>query len=204
MNTYWVKLITEQPLTMALLVIMVLTSISGLRKPAYFGAMLLHPASIAERREYYRLVTGDLVHNDVLHLVMNAIMLVFVCGHLETLLIHTSAYGEFSYALIFLSGMLTGNGVVTLRHRKIYGYASVGASGPILGCMFGFMVLAPNTTAFYVPGIGGIPNKYDALMFIVMLVWHQRRSDNPMINHEVHFWGALGGLAATLLLTRMM
>lgn len=161
---------------------------------------ILHPYSIVRQRQYYRVITGDLVSNDPLHLLLNELMLCFFGGKLEQELNRRSHQGSFYFFMVYACSWIFGVGAMTLRYSNDFEFSSAGASGSILGCALSFMILVPNKIAFYLPFFGGVKNQYDALILILVLIVYQKRTNNPMINHELHFFGALGGIAATILL----
>jgi len=195
---YFLK--NSTPVTFALMLIIFSVSIVSFYNRSFFMKMILHPYSIFKQREYYRLVTSDLVHVDFIHLMLNEAMLYFFGGNLEEELKRHSSYGSWQFLIIYFSSWLCGVVYTTIKHRNEFDFSSAGASGSILGCAISFMIMQPNTIAFYVPLIGGVKNKYDALIFILALIWYQRKSKNQMLNHELHLFGALGGIVATLIL----
>ncbi|MBS7565547.1 rhomboid family intramembrane serine protease [Mucilaginibacter sp. Bleaf8] len=194
------SVVSGMPVTLLIMAAVSMNSGTGLLAPSYFMKLFLHPVSVWRNQEYYRWLTADLVHNDVVHLVLNEFLLYFVCGTLERYLRATVHAGSLKYAVIYLSSMLTGSALVTVINRKDFEYSSAGASGSIVGCMFSYMLLQPHEPGFFLPGLGAVNNMFSALIVIIGLIVYQVRSKNPMINHELHFFGALGGMAATLLL----
>ena len=188
------------PVTGILMALILVVSIPAFFSKSLFSTIILHPYSIYQKRQYYRLFTSDLVHVDLLHLALNEFMLYIFCSDLEETIRKSAGGNSLNFVIIYLSGMLAGSIIATTRHRKDFTYSSAGASGAIMGCMFGFMLLKPNYIAFYAPVVGGIKNSYAGLLYILALIVYQRRSKNEMINHEMHFFGALGGLTATFIL----
>ena len=101
---------------------------------------------------------------------------------------------------IYLGSLVIGSGMVIFRHRKDSGYSTTGTSGTVMGCMFAFMLIDPGHIVYYLPGYGGVKAIYVGLLYILMLIVYQRRSQNDLINHEYHFYGGLGGIITTLVL----
>ena len=191
---------SEMPVTWFLMLTILLSSSISLFRRDYFLRLLLHPVSVIREKQFYRLFTADFVHNDPIHLLMNEVMLFFVCGNLETFLRAQSPYGSLRYGVIYLSSLLAGSLAVSLLNQDDFDYLSAGASGSVLGCMFSYTILQPHVIAFYLPVVGGVQNQFDALLFIGGLIYYKMRSKNTMINHELHFYGALGGIAVTLIM----
>jgi membrane associated rhomboid family serine protease len=177
---------------------MLIVSVLALVKKKLIANLALHPYSIVNEKEYYRLLTSDLVHNDLLHLFINSYMYLVFCVALENQLIAQGIIGEIKFLAIYGSSLLAGGLFITVRHYRDLSYSNVGASGTIMGCMFSCMILNPKMTLLFIPGIGGINNMYSVLIYMVFLAVYSKRTG--AVNQELHFAGALGGILATLLL----
>jgi membrane associated rhomboid family serine protease len=123
-----------------------------------------------------------------------------VCFNLEHCLNELSPYGSGLFVIIYGISYLTGIVIITLRHKNNINYSSAGASGSIMGCMMSFMILKPDKIALYLPVYGGVKNSFMALLFIIGLIVYQYRSKNQLMNNELHFFSALGGIGATITL----
>jgi membrane associated rhomboid family serine protease len=178
---------------------LLVTLISLVKTPLRFR-LFLHPVSIVRQQEYYRLVSSDLVHHDLVHLLLNEYLLIIYGKNLEAYLNHTVTYGSLKFLVIYLVSCLCGTMGVTIMHRKDSGFSSAGASGSLMGCMFAYIMMQPRRVAFFAPAIGPISNLYFGLICILALIIYQRRSKNELISHEQHFFGALGGMLAALIL----
>jgi membrane associated rhomboid family serine protease len=188
------------PVTWLLMTAILIFSGISFYSSGFFMKMILHPYSIIREKEYYRLFTADLVHNDLLHLVLNEFMLFVFCARLEVYLKSRTAGGSWQFLFIYLLSYFAGVIITTLKHRNQFKYSSAGASGSIMGCMFSFIILQPDKIAFYIPGLGGIKNLYGGLLYIVMMIINQKRNPDSTTNLELHFYGTLGGVMATLML----
>jgi membrane associated rhomboid family serine protease len=160
----------------------------------------LHPQSVVKQKEYYRLFTSDFIHHDWMHLLINLFFLYVYGGYLEDYLNQLGGFGSLQFSLIYFSSCLIGSGMVTIIHRKDFGFSSGGASASIIGCIFSYVILQPKRIAFYLPGLGPINNLYFGMVCIVVLFAYQRRSGNSLINYEQHFFGAIGGVLTTFLI----
>ena len=76
--------------------------------------------------EYYRLLTGIILHGDIVHLAVNCYSLYIIGSQIESFL------GKFKYIIIYLFAGLTGS---LLSITMSGGVGSVGASGAIFGLM---------------------------------------------------------------------
>jgi membrane associated rhomboid family serine protease len=201
MKTYLIEhVITGAPVSELLMLVIGVVSCFGFYNKTLFLTLIQHPFGIVHKKEYYRLFTGDFVHNDSGHLLMNEIMMYLTCVNLEEALNQRSAFGSLQFVTIYGISCLTGIIVTTIRHRNDFSFSGAGASGSILGCMMSFMILKPRYIALYLPVFGGVKNIYMALLFILILIIYQVRTDNTMMNNELHLYSALGGIVATLML----
>ncbi|WP_345212716.1 rhomboid family intramembrane serine protease [Mucilaginibacter gynuensis] len=181
-----------------LFLIVMLCSMAAFKFPRLLFNLCIHPPSIWKRQEYYRIFTGDLVHNDQRHLFFNLFMMWAFCIGLEDQLMKMGDRGQLQFLIIYIVSMLSGNLYIAIRHRNKQQYTSVGNSGSIMGCMFACMLLNPLTPLLYIPYVGGIPNIYSGLLYILFTLWRSKRKEK--INFELHIAGALGGTIAALCL----
>jgi membrane associated rhomboid family serine protease len=188
------------PVAYLIMIVAGTCSLIGFFKQSFFLGMILHPSSVVKQKQYYRLISADFVHNDFSHLLFNEISLFLFCTTLEEYLNKHSPNGNWQFLFIYCFSQVAGAGITTLRHRNDFNFSSAGASGSILGCLMSFMILQPNKTGLFIPGVGGIKNLYIALFYILALILFQRKTNNKLLNHELHFWGAIGGIIATYIL----
>jgi membrane associated rhomboid family serine protease len=187
------------PVALTIMILIVAVSGLALTKRQLFLKLILHPYSVVYQKQYYRLVSFDLVHNDILHLGLNIFMMWISCIPLEIFLNHQSVAGNLQFLLIYAASQFSGAFYITYRHRKDFGYSCTGASGSIMGCLFSYMLLQPRVVAFYLPGVGGVQNGFTVLIYIALLIRLQFR-DKSAYSQELHFFGGLGGVLATILL----
>lgn len=190
----------KSPATFFLSAVVLLMTILGQQNKKAFFAFILHPVSVVHDRQIYRLFTADLVNADWLHLILNEFMLYVFCSDLEENLRTRSVHGTADFIMIYALSLCTSAGIITWRHRHDSNYSTTGTSGSIMGCMFSFMLLAPNYIVYHLPHNIPVKNVFAGLLYIVLLIIVGRRSKNSSINHEIHFWGAIGGLAGTIVL----
>lgn len=190
----------NSPVTYILMVLLLIFMAASMLKEKTFLKLLLHPFSIFRNREYYRLLTSDLVHNDIGHFVLNEFMLYVFGTDLEEHLRKKSESGSWQFLFIYLFSLISANLLTSIRHRLDFNYSSAGASGSIMGCVFAFMIIDPNGTALNYAVIGPVRNIFTGFIYLVLLIIYKWKRGNDMINHELHFYGALSGVVATLIL----
>ena len=190
----------KSPVTCYLSVIVLVTSLVSFVNKKVLFAFMLHPLSVVRQRQYYRIFTADLVNADLLHLVLNEFMLYVFCSDLEETLRNASPAGSIKFALIYWGCLIAASAIVIIRHYKDFNYSTTGTSGSIMGCMFAFIVIAPNHILYHIPGIGAVKNIYGGLFYIIALIVYQRRNKEERVNHEFHFYGAAAGLIVGLMM----
>lgn len=143
------------------------------------------PANIVELGETWRLITANVLHRDVLHLVFNMFFLFNVGGTIE------NAYRKQDYILVLVMSALG----TTLLSTMMSPIPSVGASGIVLG-LFG----AATVFAYKYAEI--LPRKYrryltGAVLPYAMFVLYVGLA-TPQTDNWGHFGGLIGGIAAAL------
>jgi membrane associated rhomboid family serine protease len=191
---------TKSPVSFVLGVLVLLFSVFALLYKKLFLKFILHPFSVVRHKEYYRVFTADLVNADWMHLMLNEFMLYVFCSDLEEALRKNGKLGSLEFLVIYVGSLLLASAVVIARHYRDFEYSSTGTSGSIMGCMFAFMVIAPDHILYHLPGCGYITNIYGGLIYIIMLIIYQRRKKDEYINHEFHFYGALVGAVLGLII----
>lgn len=194
-----VRFLSNFPVCLVLGTAILVISLAGFHNRGYVFRLFLHPVSIIRDRQYYRLFTSDLVHHNLFHLILNEAMLFTYGGNLETHLNRKLSFGSIRFSAIYIFSCLFASVFATIRNRRDFGYSSAGASGSIMGCLFGFTILQPGMVAFALPVVGNVTNLYFSLIVIIGVVVYRQRRNNELLNHDLHFFGALGGLVGTLI-----
>jgi membrane associated rhomboid family serine protease len=180
---------------MAALIILVVTlivSVIGLASPRVIERCLLRPYLIARGTGYAGLLTSGFVHASVGHMLFNLITFYSFAFRLERVI------GSFRFVALYACALLVSGLGTCFKHRNDPAYASLGASGAILGVLFASIVYFPRQSLFILPLPIPIPAPLFAVGYLAFS-WYSSRMNRGQINHDAHIFGALTGLAFVLL-----
>ncbi len=157
-----------------------LTSVRGINDPSassLFRQWVMLPQAVASNDQFYRLITGAFLHENLLHIAMNMLALLLVGPYLERLL------GVWRFAAVYLLSALGGSVAVYLLGAHYTAVA--GASGAIFG-LFAAALLLVRELGFDLRALIGTIVLNMVLTFSI-----------PGISRYGHLGGFLvGGLAA--------
>ena len=177
------------PVALVLFVLTLLVSIIGFKNPKVIERTILHPYRVFRNREYERLITSGFVHANGWHLAMNMLTFYFFGFALE------EHIGSLKFALLYFLALVLSHIGTSLKHRNDPNYASLGASGAVLGVMFAYIVYAPTATILLLPIPIPIPGWLYAVGFLAYSYYQSTQKRADYINHDAHISGALTGLA---------
>jgi membrane associated rhomboid family serine protease len=177
---------------LAILVITVLVSVVGLSAPKLIERALLRPYLVARGTGYSGLISSGFVHADVGHLVFNLITFYSFAFPLERVI------GTVRFVTLYFSALLISGLGTCYKHRDDPAYASLGASGAILGVLFASILYFPRQRLFILPFPIPIPAPLFAVVYLGYSYYSSRMAKGR-INHDAHIFGALAGLAFVLL-----
>jgi len=177
--------------TLTILVVTIIVSVIGFAAPKVIERSLLRPYQVARGSGYVGLLTSGFVHANVGHMVFNLITFYSFGFALER------AIGPVRLVALYFSALLISGIGTCYKHRDDPAYASLGASGAILGVLFASIVYFPRQSLYILPLPVPIPAPLFAVGYLAFS-WYSSRSNRGQINHDAHIFGALTGLAFVL------
>ncbi len=175
--------------TNLLLAVIAIASLIGLyAQPALIQKSLFRPYWLLPKRQYLTLLTSGFVHANVPHLLFNALTLWSFGSSLER------AMGAPQYLALYFVCLFVSDWGTWIKHHADPNYASLGASGAILGVLFASIVYFPNQSVSFIFLPIPIPGPLFALGYLAY-TWYASRQARGNINHDAHFSGALAGMA---------
>jgi membrane associated rhomboid family serine protease len=176
---------------LTILVLTIIVSVIGLASPKVIERSLLRPYLVARGSGYAGLLTSGFVHANVGHLVFNLITFYSFGFPLERVI------GSTRFVALYFSALLISGIGTCYKHRDDPAYASLGASGAILGVLFASIVYFPRQSLYILPLPVPIPAPLFAVGYLAFS-WYSSRTKRGNINHDAHIFGALTGLAFVL------
>ena len=160
-----------------------------------FNAYLIH-----SKKEWFRFLSYGLVHADYLHLFINVFVLYSFGEIVEIFFAHYfGSRAVVFYLLLYIGGLAFSTLYDFGTHKNDPWYNAVGASGAVSAVVFSSILLYPSGKIFlfFVPI--GIPAPIFGLLYLGYSFYMARRAKDN-IGHNAHFFGALFGIAFTILL----
>lgn len=184
-------------ITYSLAAIILAVSLYGIYNKRVFHAMVLHPASVIHKKEYYRIISSAFVHNNIPHLAINLFMFFVFCSGLE----ETKPGPGFPGLLIIAGGSLLGGHLLSLwLYRNDLNYSCAGASAIVFGFLCGFLIFHAFEKHLFIPGVGSIPNIYTAIGYLAVMLFYSKKYNDGKVDYSIHVGGGIAGVITTLIM----
>lgn len=180
--------------TLIIIVVTAIISIMAWNNYSLMNRWIMNPYQVANRGEYYRLITSGFLHADWGHLIFNMLSLYFFGGFIEQ--VFGLLFGAMAPVYVigfYLVAILVSDIPTFLKHRNNPGYNSLGASGGVSAIIFAGILFRPLTPImlFFIPI--PIPGFIFGGLYLAYSYYESRRGAGN-INHDAHFYGALFGV----------
>lgn len=186
--------------TILIIIVTCLVSYKGFTDRSFFEQLKHHPVSEANNGEWYRMVSSGFLHADWVHLGINMYVLYAFGSTVENA--YLAKYGDIAgrgiYLLLYIAMIIIADVPSFIKHKNNRYYGAIGASGAVSGILFICILFRP-WAPLYLYGILEIPSIIFGVLYLAYSSWASKKA-NDNIGHDAHFYGALAGMALTLIL----
>ncbi|TNE36327.1 rhomboid family intramembrane serine protease [bacterium] len=162
-------------------------------KNSLYGKLMLIPYAVDQYNEWYRFITSGFIHADIMHLGFNMMTFYYFAFRYESIV------GGSQFLLVYFGSMIFADVVTYTKNKKNPRYAALGASGAISGLLFSFILYDPGMSLYIMFVPIAIPAPVFAVLYL-LYSWYADKKSQDNINHNAHLWGALTGIAITILI----
>jgi membrane associated rhomboid family serine protease len=181
------------PVASAIFILTILTSLMAFSNEELLSKFILHPYTVYRKKNLYTLFTSGLIHNDWMHLIFNMFSYFFFAFNLEPII------GHWQFAVLYIVSLAASDLPTIFKHKDDYRYHSLGASGAVSAVIFGSILYNPWATMMILPI--PVPIWYFAFGVLYLVYCHYAaRYARDNVNHDAHLFGAVCGLALTIIL----
>ena len=181
-------------ITLIIVAVTCLVSIASFNNRQLFEQLKHYPIAEHRNSEYYRLISSGFVHGSWWHLGINMFVLYEFGRAVEY--IFTGFFGETIGRTIFLVAYLLmiviGDIPTFIKHKNNPAYGSIGASGAVSGILFMYILYYPWQNLYLYFAIP-IPAIVLGVLYLFYSSWASKNQQD-LIDHEAHFFGAVGGV----------
>ncbi len=181
-------------LTIGIIALTAIISLPAFKDQELFGKLCLAPYEMHHNKGgYFRFISVGFVHADIGHLAFNMLTLYFFGSQLEQHIFSQTEY------MLFYSSALAVSALHDYRKEKDNPeYRACGASGAVSAVVFALVLFEPWGVVY----IKFIFPLYFILYAVGYLIYsyYMSTKSGEKIAHGVHLWGALYGIAFTLIL----
>ncbi|HLK98289.1 MAG TPA: rhomboid family intramembrane serine protease [Hymenobacter sp.] len=179
--------------TLIIIVITVGISFFAWNNASLMDRWIMNPYQVAQRGQYYRLLTSGFLHADWGHLFFNMFSLYIFGGFIEQLFgMLFATYAPIYLVGFYLVAILVSDIPSFLKHRNDPGYNSLGASGGVSAVIFATILFSPlnKICLYFALCVSGF---IFGALYLAYSYYESRRGLGN-VNHDAHFYGALFGI----------
>jgi membrane associated rhomboid family serine protease len=158
----------------------------------------MNPYKVHTDNQYFRFITSGFIHGDWMHLIFNMIALYSFGSNLEYYLrVFKGPEYQLYYYGLYLVALILSELPTYLKHRNDSGYNSLGASGAVSAIVFACIIVSPLSwlSFFFIP----MPAFIFGFLYLAYSYYASKKSLGG-INHDAHFYGAVFGVIAIILI----
>jgi membrane associated rhomboid family serine protease len=191
----------ELSTTVVIILLTVLTSYLGFKKPELLSRWMFTPYRIKNRGEWDRFILSGFIHKDSMHLLFNMFTFYFFGSMVEQFLIYRLGFmgGTITFIVFYLAAIVISDIPTYLKHQNHSYYHALGASGGTAAAVFASIIIMP-LSDICLFGILCLPGFVLGILFLIYS-FVQARKGTDAINHDAHLYGAIFGILFVLILS---
>ncbi len=185
--------------TLLVIIFTCIISIAAFNNREIMSRFQLNPYSVIHRGEWFRVITHGFLHADYMHLFVNMFVLFMFGNAVEEYFRAYFREKAILYLTLMYFGAIMFSVIYTLqKHKNDMWYNGVGASGAVSAILFSSVLFQP-LTSLCLYGLLCLPGFIWAIVYVVYSYYMGRKGIGN-VNHDAHLYGALFGIAFTLML----
>jgi membrane associated rhomboid family serine protease len=195
-------------ITYIIIGITVITSLYAMNNDSLTHKLMFNAYHINSRKEWYRFFSHGIIHADIAHLAFNMYALYMFGVSSRNIVGVEEIYsfenvfgvkGPLFFILLYVGGLAMSSLYSYEKHKNDIFYNALGASGAVSAVVFAYIILSPKAQL----GFMFIPIPIPAYLFGIIFLaieYYLGKRGKSNIGHDAHFWGAIYGIAFTLIL----
>lgn len=188
-------------MTYAIIILTVIVSIAAFNNEELFQRFRFNAWLIKEKKQSWRFFTYAVLHAGWMHLLVNMFVFFSFGRFVEQAFIQVFGIGQglLYFVLLYVGGVLFSTLYDYSKQKANPYYDAVGASGAVAAVLFSSILLAPVNSLFIFPIPFPVPAWLFGVLYLVYSAYMGKKgADN--IGHNAHFFGAIFGLAFTIVI----
>ncbi len=187
-------------MTIIVIILTVIVSLITLSRQDISQKLRFNAYAIKHNNEWYRFFTYGLIHADWMHLLVNMFVLYSFGTAVESYFSFVfPGKGIFYFIILYIGGVIVSVAPSYNKNKDNIYYNAVGASGAVSAVVFSSIIFYPTGGIRFLFIPFSIPAVVFGILYLVYSAYMAKRSrDN--IGHDAHFWGAIFGIAYTIIL----
>ena len=188
----------ELTITLIIVIITTIVSIGAFNNQKIMEDLIFYPPAVSKHNQWYRFFSCGLIHADWAHLIFNMLALYLFGRKLEayfTQVFHE--HGKILYLVMYITALAISILPTYFKNKNNYHYRSLGASGAVSAVIFSSILFDPLTGIglFFIPIY--VAGFIFAIIYLLISGWLDKKGQGN-INHSAHIFGALFGIAFTI------
>ncbi len=183
-----------------IIAITIIVSVLAFYNPGIGDRLRFNAYAIKHYKEGWRFFTYGLVHAGWVHLFINMFVLYSFGRMVEQVFsMLFGIKGIFYFLLLYIGGILFSVLFDFRKYKEDPYYNAVGASGAVSAILFSSIIINPTGKIFLMFIPIPIPAAIFGILYIIYSAYMAKRGGDN-IGHSAHFWGAVFGVAFTIII----